>query len=39
MANEEKQRYSAEELQEFEAIIKAKLEETNAELKYLREAK
>jgi len=38
MATEEKNRYSAEELKEFEAIIKGKLEETNAELKYLREA-
>ncbi len=38
MATEEKQRYSSEELKEFEAIIIAKLEDTNAELKYLREA-
>ncbi len=38
MASEEKKRYSAEELKEFEAIIKGKLEETNAELKYLRES-
>lgn len=38
MANEEKQRYSAEDLNEFEEIIKGKLEDTNAELKYLREA-
>jgi RNA polymerase-binding transcription factor DksA len=38
MANEEKQRYSAEELKEFEEIIRVKLEDTNAELKYLREA-
>jgi DnaK suppressor protein len=38
MANEEKQRYSAEELKEFEVIIKSKLDDTNAELKYLREA-
>ena len=38
MANEEKQRYSAEDLKEFEVIIKGKLEDTNAELKYLREA-
>ncbi|MEN9386573.1 MAG: hypothetical protein RLZZ185_1314 [Bacteroidota bacterium] len=38
MATEEKNRYSAEELKEFEAIIKGKLEETNAELKYLRAA-
>ena len=30
MANEEKQRYSAEELKEFEQIIQAKLEDTNA---------
>lgn len=37
MANEEKLRYSAEELKEFEAIIQGKLAETNAELKYLRE--
>jgi RNA polymerase-binding transcription factor DksA len=37
MANEEKLRYSAEELKEFEAIIKEKLADTNAELKYLRE--
>ena len=37
MANEEKLRYSAEELKEFEAIIQAKLADTNAELKYLRE--
>ena len=37
MANEEKLRYSAEELKEFEAIIQGKLSETNAELKYLRE--
>ena len=35
MANEEKQRYSAEDLKEFEVIIKGKLEDTNAELKYL----
>ena len=34
MANEEKQRYSAEDLNEFEEIIKGKLEDTNAELKY-----
>lgn len=38
MANEEKQRYSTEELKEFEEIIKGKLEDTNAELRYLREA-
>lgn len=38
MANVEKQRYSAEELKEFEVIIKSKLEDTNAELRYLREA-
>jgi RNA polymerase-binding transcription factor DksA len=37
MANEEKLKYSAEELKEFEAIIQGKLAETNAELKYLRE--
>jgi RNA polymerase-binding transcription factor DksA len=37
MANEEKLRYSVEELKEFEAIIQGKLAETNAELKYLRE--
>lgn len=37
MANEEKIRYSAEELKEFEAIIQEKLADTNAELKYLRE--
>jgi RNA polymerase-binding transcription factor DksA len=37
MANEEKLRYSADELKEFEAIIQGKLAETNAELKYLRE--
>jgi RNA polymerase-binding transcription factor DksA len=37
MANEEKLRYSAEELKEFEAIIQEKLADTNAELKYLRE--
>lgn len=36
MANEEKKRYSAEELKEFEVIILEKLAETNAELKYLR---
>jgi RNA polymerase-binding transcription factor DksA len=38
MSKEEKQRYSAEYLKEFEVIIKGKLEDTNAELKYLREA-
>jgi len=38
MATEEKKRYSAEELKEFEAIILGKLEETNAELRYLRES-
>jgi len=38
MANEEKQRYSAEELKEFEEIIRAKLDDTNVELKYLRES-
>ena len=37
MGNEEKQRYSAEELKEFEDIILKKLEETTAELPYLRE--
>ena len=39
MATEEKNRYSAEELKEFEAIIQGKLAETNAELKYLRSEK
>lgn len=38
MATEERNRYSAEELKEFEAIIQSKLADTNAELKYLREA-
>ena len=38
MATEEKNRYSADELKEFEAIIQSKLADTNAELKYLREA-
>ncbi|MFM2400821.1 MAG: hypothetical protein RI950_337 [Bacteroidota bacterium] len=38
MATEEKQKYSAEDLKEFEVIIKGKLEDTNTELKYLREA-
>lgn len=37
MGNEEKQRYSAEELKEFEQIIIGKLEESKAELNYLRE--
>jgi len=37
MGNEEKQRYSAEELKEFEQIILGKLEESKAELNYLRE--
>ncbi|MFM6948053.1 MAG: TraR/DksA family transcriptional regulator [Aquirufa sp.] len=37
MANEEKQRYSAEELKGFEEIILKKLEETKAELSYLME--
>lgn len=37
MVNEEKVRYSAEELKEFEAIILKKLEETKAELSYLME--
>jgi RNA polymerase-binding transcription factor DksA len=37
MANEEKVRYSAEELKEFEVIILKKLEETKAELSYLME--
>ena len=34
MATEEKNRYSADELKEFEAIIQSKLAETNAELKH-----
>jgi DnaK suppressor protein len=38
MANEEKVRYSVEELKEFEEIIVKKLEETKAELSYLMEA-
>lgn len=38
MATEDKNRYSADELKEFEAIIQGKLAETNAELKYLRAA-
>jgi RNA polymerase-binding transcription factor DksA len=37
MANEEKQRYSAAELKEFEEIILGKLEESRSELNYLRE--
>jgi len=37
MANEEKQRYSAAELKEFEEIILGKLEESRTELNYLRE--
>ena len=37
MANEEKQRYSAAELKEFEEIILGKLEETRSELNYIRE--
>ncbi|MHA8065237.1 TraR/DksA family transcriptional regulator [Aquirufa sp. ROCK2-A2] len=37
MANEEKVRYSAEELKEFEEIILKKLEETKSELSYLME--
>jgi DnaK suppressor protein len=37
MANEEKQRYSAAELKEFEEIILSKLEETRSELNYIRE--
>jgi RNA polymerase-binding protein DksA len=37
MGNEEKQRYSAEELKEFEQIILEKLEDTRSELTYLRE--
>jgi DnaK suppressor protein len=37
MENEEKKRYSAEELKEFEQIILGKLEETRTELNYLRE--
>ena len=35
MAAEEKQRYSADELKEFEEIILKKLEETKSELTYL----
>jgi len=38
MAAEEKQRYSADELKEFEEIILKKLDETKAELTYLMEA-
>ena len=37
MGNEEKQRYSAEELKEFEQIILEKLEDSRSELTYLRE--
>lgn len=37
MGNEEKQRYSAEELKEFEQIILEKLEDSKSELNYLRE--
>ena len=37
MGNEEKQRYSAEELKEFEQIILEKLEDSRSELNYLRE--
>jgi hypothetical protein len=37
MANEEKQRYSAAELKEFEEIILGKLEDTRSELNYIRE--
>jgi RNA polymerase-binding protein DksA len=37
MGNEEKQRYSAEELNEFEQIILEKLEDSKSELNYLRE--
>lgn len=37
MENEEKQRYSAEELKEFEQIILEKLEDSKSELNYLRE--
>jgi DnaK suppressor protein len=37
MGNEEKQRYSAEELKEFEQIILEKLEDSKSELTYLRE--
>ena len=38
MATEEKQRYSADELKEFEEIIVKKLDETKAELTYLMES-
>ena len=37
MGNEEKQRYSAKELKEFEQIILEKLEDSRSELTYLRE--
>ena len=37
IGNEEKQRYSAEELKEFEQIILEKLEDSRSELTYLRE--
>ena len=37
MANEEKQRYSAAELKDFEEIILGKLEDTRSELNYIRE--
>jgi len=37
MGNEEKQRYSAVELKEFEQIILEKLEDSRSELTYLRE--
>jgi DnaK suppressor protein len=37
MENEEKKRYSAEELKEFEQIILGKLEDSKSELNYLRE--
>ena len=37
MGNEEKQRYSAEELKEFEQIILEKLEDSKSELTYIRE--
>jgi RNA polymerase-binding transcription factor DksA len=37
MGHEEKQRYSAEELKEFEQIILEKLEDSKSELTYLRE--
>ncbi len=38
MAEEEKKKYSKEELAEFEAIITEKLDESNKELKYIKEA-